>query len=254
VGNYSITGSGLANGNYTITGAQAALNASAYNVTARPITVTADALEKVYGDALPELTYKIGGLGLANSDALTGMLSTPATSRSDVGSYAIALGALRTTSNYDLTFTGADMKVIARPITLTYTADLAQSVYGNEPALVSGTVTVTGGRGLADFDTLANLGAARWTANVEKTSSEGTYGIAGAGLANMNYDITERQAAGNASAYSVINKKIDFAKYYRRDAIISVDFHGVRAQSNRKSNYEGCIAKDYKVSGSSINC
>ena len=54
-----------ANSNYALTYAAANLT-----ITARPITVTADAQSRVYGDANPVLSYTIGGSGLVNGDEL----------------------------------------------------------------------------------------------------------------------------------------------------------------------------------------
>ncbi|MBI1203784.1 MAG: filamentous hemagglutinin N-terminal domain-containing protein, partial [Rhodopseudomonas sp.] len=54
-------------------------------VTARPLTVTADAQSRVYGDANPTLTYQVGGSGLVNGDTLSGVLATVATTTSNIG-------------------------------------------------------------------------------------------------------------------------------------------------------------------------
>jgi hypothetical protein len=115
VGAYAITQGTLANPNYSIAYAGANLT-----VSARPITVTADAQSRIYGGANPSLTYVIGGFGLANGDTLFGLLSTTAMAISDVGAYAIAQGTLAASSNYTLTnFTGASLTVTAAPLTAT---------------------------------------------------------------------------------------------------------------------------------------
>src|SRR3546814_1427089 len=74
VGVYAVTGSGLAgdSGNYRFSFVQGAANATALSITPRALTVTADALSRIYGDANPALTYNLGGLGLVNGDTLTG--------------------------------------------------------------------------------------------------------------------------------------------------------------------------------------
>src|SRR6185295_3848690 len=108
-----ITQGSLANSNYALTYAGANLA-----VTARPITVTADAQRRVYGNANPALTYAIGGSGLVNNDTLSGSLATTATTASGVGSYGITQGSLAN-SNYALTYTGANLAVTARAITVT---------------------------------------------------------------------------------------------------------------------------------------
>ncbi|SDI61912.1 GLUG motif-containing protein, partial [Propionivibrio dicarboxylicus] len=58
-----------------------------YSVTQRPISVTAEAQSKVYGNADPTLSYVVGGSGLVNGDTLSGALSR--ISGENVGAYAI---------------------------------------------------------------------------------------------------------------------------------------------------------------------
>ncbi|WP_446661080.1 MBG domain-containing protein [Blastomonas sp. SL216] len=178
VGSYAITQGSLAAGsNYALTYTGANLT-----VTARPITVTADALTRIYGNANPALTYTVGGQGLVNGDTLTGALATTAGLTSNVGSYAITQGSLAAGSNYELTYTGANLTVTARPLTVT--ADALSRIYGNaNPAL---TFTV-GGHGLVNGDTLS--GALATTAAL--TSNVGTYAITQGSLAaSSNYALT----------------------------------------------------------------
>jgi hypothetical protein len=69
-------------------------------ITPRPITVTADALSRIYGNANPALTYTVGGSGLVNGDTLTGSLATSATGTTGVGAIAITQGSLTASANY----------------------------------------------------------------------------------------------------------------------------------------------------------
>ncbi len=109
VGAYAITqGTLAASANYAVTYRGADLT-----VTPRPITVTADAQSRTYGDANPALTYVVGGRGLVNGDALTGALATVATTASGVGAYAITRGTLAASANYAVTYRGADLTVTA---------------------------------------------------------------------------------------------------------------------------------------------
>jgi filamentous hemagglutinin family protein len=158
-------------------------------VTARPISVTAEAQSVVYGDTLPTLTYTVGGSGLVNGDSLAGALATLASSTANTGTYAITLGTLGN-SNYEITYTGADVTVTARAITVT--ADAKSMVYGDAvPAL---TYTV-GGSGLVNGDTLTGALATVATS----TSNVGSYTITQGTLdapsndtltASGNYEIT----------------------------------------------------------------
>jgi large repetitive protein len=54
-GSYPINVSGLANADYEISYA-AGLNRGTLTITARPVTITADAKTKTYGDTDPALT------------------------------------------------------------------------------------------------------------------------------------------------------------------------------------------------------
>ena len=133
VGVYGINqGTLAASGNY-------ALNYTSANLTVgqRAITVTADAQSRAYGDANPDLTYQVGSSGgppLVNGDTLSGALATSATTASNVGTYGIGQGTLAVSSNYALTYEGADLTVTQRAITVT--ADARAGAYGDaNPAL-----------------------------------------------------------------------------------------------------------------------
>ena len=200
IGTYAITqGSVAASANYALTFAGATLT-----VTVRPITVTADALSRLYGDANPALTYTVGGRGLVNSDSLSGALATAATVTSNVGPYSIAQGSLAATANYALTYTGANLTVT--PATLTYTADAKTRVYGDaNPAL---TGMVTGFRN-ADTQATGTTGTLAFGTTAAMTSGIGAYAINGSGLSATNYIFV--QGAGNSTALSVTARPITIA-------------------------------------------
>ena len=179
VGSYAILASGgtatsVSGQAYRIVGAAGGLT-----VTARPITVAADAQNRVYGDANPLLTYRIGGAGLVNGDALSGGLATPAAATSNVGAYAITQGTLAN-ANYSIAYTSADLTVTARPITVA--ADAQSRLYGDANPLLTYRI---GGAGLVNGDTLS--GGLATTAAA--TSNVGTYAIRQGTLANANYSI-----------------------------------------------------------------
>jgi hypothetical protein len=177
VGSYGITQGTLANPNYTIT----SYTGANVTITVRPITVTATAQTMTYGDAVPSLTYAVGGSGLVNNDTLTGALATTASSTSNVGSYGITQGTLAASSNYSLTYTGANVTITARPLTVT--ANSQSVVYGNSVPTLTYTI---GGSGLVNNDTLT--GALVTTAS--STSNVGSYGITqGTLAASSNYSL-----------------------------------------------------------------
>jgi hypothetical protein len=128
VGSYAIQQGTLALGtNYVLT-----FVGANFAISQRPVTVTANAKAKVYGNPDPALTYYISSGSLAFSDAFSGALSRAA--GENVGTYAIQQGTLALSTNYVLTYVGADLTIGTRPVTVT--ADTKSKVYGNaDPAL-----------------------------------------------------------------------------------------------------------------------
>jgi YVTN family beta-propeller protein len=135
VGTYPIQQGTLSlGGNYTLTFIGANLT-----IDARPVTVTADAKTKTYGNADPPLTFSITSGSLKTGDAFSGNLVRVA--GENVGTYAIQQGTLSLGGNYTLTFMGANLTIDARPVTVT--ADTKTKFYGNaDPPL---TFSITSG-------------------------------------------------------------------------------------------------------------
>jgi hypothetical protein len=135
VGECDITQGTLAlTGNYELSYVGAKLA-----ITARPVTVSADAQSKTYGDADPSLTYQVTSGSLVAGDGFSGSLTRDA--GEDVGEYDITQGTLALTGNYDLSYVGATLTITARPVTVT--ADDKTKVLGaSDPAF---TYQVTSG-------------------------------------------------------------------------------------------------------------
>jgi gliding motility-associated-like protein len=137
--NISLTGATA--GNYTISNTTD-ISAPVGVITPLAITVTANGLSKVYGDADPALTYTYTP-ALAPGDAFTGSLSR--TPGENIGTYAINQGSLALSSNYTVTYNANSLTITPKAITVT--ADVPTKVYGdadpvftytNTPALVAG--------------------------------------------------------------------------------------------------------------------
>ena len=201
VGSFAVTGAGLTtNGNYAASVVQGAGNANALAITPRPITVTATAQSRVYGNANPVLTYTVGGLGLVDNDKLSGALATTANTQSNVGLYNINQGTLAASTNYAFTYVGNKLTVTQRPLTITYTANLVTREVGTRNPVFTGT---TASSGLVNGDKLT--GTALFSSSATATSVVGLYAIYGSGLgASSNYLVTQVQAPRNATALSVI--------------------------------------------------
>ena len=107
-GSYTLTASGLTSSNYTI-----AYVGGSLTVNKADLTVTADAQTKYAGDADPLLTYQITSGGLFGTDTLSGaLIRAPG---EVAGDFAILQGTLAASSNYALTYIGADLSILAAP-------------------------------------------------------------------------------------------------------------------------------------------
>src|ERR1700685_3814653 len=190
--NYTGTSQGAVNvGNYAITPGGLYSNQQGYiisytggtlTVTAAALTVAANAQSRVYGAANPTLTYT--ETGLANGDTLTAALATTATVTSSVAGspYAITQGTLAASSNYPLSYTGANLTVTAAALTIA--ANAQTRVYGAANPTLTYTET-----GLVNGDTLT--GALATTATVASSVAGSPYAITqGTLAASSNYTLS----------------------------------------------------------------
>ncbi len=160
---------------YTITASYSgatsfAVSSGSLNQTVNqaPLRVTADDKTKVYGQANPIFTASYSGFVLGeNQSVLSGTLSlsTPATTSSNVGSYAITPSGL-TSGNYAITFVPGTLTV--SPAALTVTANSASRVYGQANPGFSGTIT-----GIQNNDPIT----VTFTTAATPSSNVGSYGI-----------------------------------------------------------------------------
>lgn len=98
------------------------------SITPRPITVTANDLSRIYGNANPALTFTVGGDGLVNGDLLTGALATIAGQTTGIGNYLITRGTLAASDNYLVTFVNGQLTITRRPLALV--ADSFSRLFG----------------------------------------------------------------------------------------------------------------------------
>ncbi len=99
-------------------------------VTTKPLTITAVAKSKIYGDVNPALTF--GYTGLVNGDvkaSLEPVPATTATTNSNVGTYSITLSG-SSDPNYTINYVGANFEITKKPITVTARASQTK-VYGD---------------------------------------------------------------------------------------------------------------------------
>lgn len=208
-------------GSLTLTNGQGGAVASNYNlptsaynstnniatITTRAVTVSANDLTKVYGNANPTYTYttnaQSGDVGLVTGQSLTGTLARTAGEDASTTPYVISQGTLTNANNtnYDITYTGAGLTITKRPITLT--ANAATAIYGNTEAALSASIS-SGSLGSATVsDTLAEVTG---TLTKESGTNVGSYDIAlGSGSKAGNYDIT---FATDNNAYTITRRAV----------------------------------------------
>jgi len=203
VGAYPINKGTLAAGsNYTISYTVATLN-----VTAATLTVTAANKSKLYGAAVPALTYTLAGLVNGDtSSVVSGALTTTANASAAVGSYAIARGTLVVVSNYTISFKPGTLTVT--PVALAVTATTTSKIYG--AAIPSLTVTATG---FVNGDTTAALTGAL-TTTATTSSVVGAYPITQGTLADPNYTITFTAGVLNVTRASLLVAGVNAGKIY----------------------------------------
>ena len=178
VGSYAIAQDTLTVGvNYNLTYTGADLT-----ISPKAIAVTADPKSKVYGDADPALTWQLTGGSLVSGDSFTGGLTREA--GENVGVHAILQDTLTAGANYDLTYTGADLTI--SPKALTVTADDKRKTQGlANPVLTASYDGFVNGENINVLTTQVTLSTA-----ADVNSPAGTaYPITASGAAAANYTI-----------------------------------------------------------------
>ncbi len=180
VDTYAITGAvsdgtGLAS-NYTVD-----LTNGKLTVNPAQITIAANNATKVYGAALPALTYTVTGLVNGNTLVNLPTITTTATSKSPAGIYTITASGATADSNYTIAYdTGT---LVVTPVVLTVTANNATSVYGSTPVLAG--VTYSGFVNGDSATSLTKQPTVSTTAT--KSSPVATYAITASDAVDPNY-------------------------------------------------------------------
>ncbi|SMD11706.1 MBG domain-containing protein [Pedobacter nyackensis] len=85
-------------------------------VSKKPVTITADAKSKTYGDADPTLSYVVTTGSLVGADVFTGALTRiPGES---INTYAIMQGTVALSNNYTLTYASATLAITQKVLTI----------------------------------------------------------------------------------------------------------------------------------------
>ncbi len=129
VGTYCIARGDIdINSNYDLRFEPAALS-----IVPRPVTVTADAKTKIYGQSDPDLTYHIADGSLSFSDGFTGTLTRE--TGEAVGRYEIRQGSLALSANYKLTYVAAQLTIMHRQVVVV--ADAQTKLYGEDDPILT---------------------------------------------------------------------------------------------------------------------
>jgi len=188
------------------------------------LTVTATAANKTYGEADPELQYTTSGL--FGTDTLSGSLEREA--GEDVGTYAITQGTLANSNYHISSYTGANLTITAKEITLDptktseFTYDITAQVYDGDTAVdaaalvmhVDGkNITVSWTSGQFNSKNVLDVSTATFTG---LESSDGNYTITNASLVlNAAGKILVRNITVTANAQTKVFGTADPALTYQ---------------------------------------
>ncbi|TKC65240.1 T9SS type B sorting domain-containing protein [Pedobacter hiemivivus] len=190
-------------------------------VSKKPVTITADAKTKIYGDADPALTYAVTTGSLVGSDAFTGALTR--TPGETINTYAITQGTVALSSNYALTYEAVNLAIT--PKALTIVANNRSKTYGDA---LTFTVTEFTTIGLINGNTVTGVSLTSTGAITTATVTTGPYPIvpaAATGTGLENYAITYVNGALSVDkkALSVVNT--NRSKAYG-EVLTNLDFIG----------------------------
>ena len=178
VGDYTITPSGAADSNYSVS-----FVTSIFTITPAGLTVTADAgLSKVYGTVDPTLTYMITGFQGADTEA---DLDTPVmiarVAGEDVGAYTITPSGA-SDSNYSISFVESTFEITQAALLVTADGGFSK-VYGTTDPIFTYVIT-----GFIGTDNEASLDT---PVSISRAAGEdvGQYIITPSGAADINYSI-----------------------------------------------------------------
>ena len=154
-----------------------------WGITPAPVKVTVADVEKVYGDATPEITYEIKGL-VGEDELTTPTISCKkclASGLESVGEYAVGLIFDETKNkNYKITVETGLLTVTPRAATVTM--DDAEKIYGDaDPKFTYTTKGLVEGESLSDVEISRAEGENVGTYKVSVSLAEG---------ANSNYTLT----------------------------------------------------------------
>ena len=191
---YNITFGETTHQNYTITYG----NTGKYVVTPRPISVTLDDKQSIYGDDFASLTASITSGETVGEDSIYDYITTitkAAGNTVKVGGYAITAADKSADDNYIVTVTSGTYTINPRPLTVTIAQNLTKVYDGQKADSSTFTYTVVDNAGVDNGNTLPE-GTIAYTV-VNSSANVGNYTIKGdvTGATNYVYTVVDGNIA-----------------------------------------------------------
>ena len=143
----------------------------AFTILPKPITITADAKSKAYGEADPAWTFT--STGLLNSDSLTGSLTRA--SGENPGTHAITQGTLAAGANYQVVFNGAYLTIGGAPLASSAINLLGPAMLGYDGGAKSYTASSPGVSGFSLV--YAGRNGTSYASSIEAPTQAGDYTV-----------------------------------------------------------------------------
>ena len=188
-GKYDVTVGGAEAKNYEISYVQGKLTVNA----AESVTVTADNKTITYGDAIPQLTYKVSGATLNGMPEIT----CEATSESPVGTYPIIIKRGSVT-NYNDTYVSGTLTIVKAPLTI------SAGNYSKRQGEVNPTFKATY-KGFKNGETESVLTIKpKISTTVNMSTVPGKYDVLVSGAEAQNYDISYVQGTLTVTSVAAV--------------------------------------------------
>ncbi len=203
-----------------------------------PLTITANPLTKVYGEANPLLTFVYDGLVNGETSIADIKVSTVADANSVVGDYPITVSG--SASNYTIDFVEGVLSVTPKAVTVR--AVNKSKIYGEDNPVFTLTYT-----GLVNDETsIPNLSVS----TVATTgSSVGTYAIVASGT-SANYAITFVEGVLSVTPKAVTVSAVNKSKVYgEANPEFTLDYDGL---VNGETSIAGLTASTVATTGSPV--
>ena len=263
VGKYDVTGT-ASNTNYNVT----VLGEKKLTVTAKPITVTVDAVSRAYGDENPAFTATAPSNTLVGEDTIESLglsLTTAADTTSPVGSYNVTGSASNT--NYTVTVDGMNKLTVnpkeLKANDLELTGSFVKTYDGNVNATAVGAHVKSGV--LVGNDTLNITGSAVYNSEDVKDANsitftpnaitEGNYRLAAAEKVTVTEGVKINRRTITIASVQATSKQYD-GDTTAYSCITSVTFNGlVEGETLTKSGLQNgtYVTGDYGINSANFN-